>query len=132
VFEHRPRVRFFEVDQQAVVYHMWYLAYFEDARNELLLARGAGLHDLQADGLDLQIVKMEADWSGPVRWGDPLRVEVGPVSLGRSSLAVDYRALVGDAAPVSARATYVLVDRESKHATPWPDELRARLEAGDD
>jgi len=34
-FVHRPTIRFFEADQQRVVYHMWYLAYFEDARNAM-------------------------------------------------------------------------------------------------
>ena len=35
-FEEPVHVRFLEVDQQGVVFHMWYLAYFEDARNAFL------------------------------------------------------------------------------------------------
>ena len=65
-FQHRPTIRFFEADQQQVVYHMWYLAYFEDARNEML-----------ADGRDV-VAFHQGGRAGPS--GRPLRP--GLVSAG--------------------------------------------------
>ena len=125
--EHRPTVRFYEVDQQGVIYHMWYHAYFEDARNELLALRGASLPSIQARGLDLVVVAFELGWRGPVRWGDDLRVDVAVRRIGTTSLAVDYAANVDGDCRVSGAATYVLVSRTEHRPAPWPADLRDAL-----
>lgn len=129
-YEHRPTVRFYEVDQQGVIYHMWYHAYFEDARNELLALRGASLPSIQARGLDLVVVAFELCWGGPVRWGDDLRVGVAVRRIGTTSLAVDYSADVDGDRRVTGAATYVLVSRAEKHPANWPADLREALSPG--
>ena len=128
--EHRPRIRFYEVDQQGVVYHMWYHAYFEDARNELLARRGASLPLIQARGLDLQVVAFELGWHGPVRWGDDLRVGVAVRRVGTTSLAVDDSANVDGDCRVTGAATYVLVSSSEHRPAPWPADLRDALAPG--
>ena len=125
--EHRPTVRFYEVDQQGVIYHMWYHAYFEDARNELLSRCRASLPSIQARGLDLQVVAFELGWRGPVRWGDDLRVDVAVRRIGTSSLEMDYSARVAGDCRVTGSATYVLVSRAEKRPAPWPADLRKAL-----
>jgi acyl-CoA thioester hydrolase len=130
-FVDRPTIRFFEADQQRVVYHMWYLAYFEDARNAMLAERGASLRSLHADGLDLQIVHYELDWLGPVRYEDALAVVVEVATIGTTSFTLSYTAVVGEAPAVTGRAVYVVVRRGEGQTVPVPEALRAALRAGE-
>lgn len=125
--EHRPAVRFYEVDQQGVVYHMWFHAYFEDARNQLLATLGSSLQAIQERGLDLQVVAFQLEWLRPVRWGDDLRVGVEVLRLGTSSLDVAYTANVDGDRRANGAATYVLVSSTEGRSTPWPDDLRHAL-----
>jgi acyl-CoA thioester hydrolase len=127
-FEYQPRVRFFEVDQQRVVYHMWYLAYFEDARNALLEDRGMSLRQLQADGFDLQIVHYDIDWKSPIGWTDDLRIVVSGVVCRSTSFTVEYRAQAADVIGVAATAVYVVIDPASGKARSIPASLRVALE----
>lgn len=127
-FEYRPRVRFFEVDQQRVVYHMWYLAYFEDARNALLEDRGMSLRQLQVDGFDLQVVHYDIDWKAPIGWSDRLSIVVSDIACRSTSFTVEYRAQADEVIGVAATAVYVVIDPSSGRARPIPAPLRAALE----
>lgn len=126
-YKHRPVIRFFEADQQRVVYHMWYLAYFEDARNAMLIAAGMSLRSIQGTGLDLQIVHYNLDWHGPVRWDDALIIGVDVTDVGTSSFRVTYEALVDGGRQVRGEAVYVVVSIESGQSQPVPDALRTVL-----
>ena len=126
---HRPTIRFFEADQQRVVYHMWYLAYFEDARNAMLDEAGVSLQSIQGMGLDLQIVHYDLDWHGPVRWDDDLAIGVHVTKVGRFSFSVTYEAMVDGEREVRGNAIYVVVAIDGGHATAVPDVLRKVLTA---
>ena len=129
-FQHRPTIRFFEADQQQVVYHMWYLAYFEDARNEMLAAGGMSLRSIKEAGLDLQVVHYDLDWSRPVKWGDDLVIDVDTVAVGTSSFRLAYGASVAGQQAVSGEAVYVVIAGDGGGARPIPEQLRQLLSAG--
>lgn len=129
-YRHRPTIRFFEADQQQVVYHMWYLAYFEDARNEMLAEGGMSLRSIQESGLDLQVVHYDLDWSRPVRWGDDLVIDVGTAAVGTSSFRLTYEASVAGRRAVAGEAVYAVVGEAGGGAVPIPDRLREVLSAG--
>lgn len=122
-YVYRPTIRFFEADQQRVVYHMWYLAYFEDARNELLASRGLSLRALQRLGFDLQVVHYDLDWLGPVRWEDELEIVASVVKVGNTSFRMGFAATVADREAVVAEAVYVVVDRANGSPVPMPKAL---------
>ncbi|HEY9389754.1 MAG TPA: thioesterase family protein [Mycobacteriales bacterium] len=124
---HRPTIRFFEADQQRVVYHMWYFAYFEDARNDMLARNGLSLRSLLDRGYDLQVVHFELDLLGAVRWEDELVVGVDVERIGTTSFTLGYEALVNGRRQVTGRVVYVVVSRGAGHKTPIPDELRKVL-----
>ena len=124
---HKPTIRFFEADQQRVVYHMWYFAYFEDARNDLLSQRGMPLRSLHESGLDLQVVHYEMDWSRPVRWEDDLVIAVEVGAIGTTSFRLNYEALVQQQRAVTAQAVYVVIHRSLGQTAPVPEQLRRVL-----
>jgi YbgC/YbaW family acyl-CoA thioester hydrolase len=80
------------VDQQGVVFNMWYLAYFDDAMTAWLAHRGVPYQQLFAAGLDVQLVHTEVDWRGAVGFGDDLTIGVSLAAIGRTSLTLDLRA----------------------------------------
>src|SRR5437667_12390906 len=49
-FTHPVNVRYLEVDQQGVVFNMWYLAYFDDAMTSFLEEGGLPYVDMLAAG----------------------------------------------------------------------------------
>ncbi|HEY9474755.1 MAG TPA: thioesterase family protein [Mycobacteriales bacterium] len=124
---HRPTIRFFEADQQRVVYHMWYFAYFEDARNDMLERNGLSLRSLLESGYDLQVVHFELDLLGAVRWEDELVIAVDVDRVGTTSFTLRYEALVNGLRQVTGRVVYVVVSRGEGHKTPVPEELRRVL-----
>lgn len=128
-FRHTVRVRYFECDQQGVVFHMWYLAYLEDARNALLAAAGYGLPRLLADGLDIQVVHAQLDWRASARWGDELEVEAAVARVSRTSLTLSFVVLVADHEVASAETTYVIV-HPGRGAQPLPEPLQSALWLG--
>lgn len=125
-FSTTANVRYFEADQQGVVFHMWYLAYLEDARNAFLEYRGLPLRRLLALGSDLQVVHTELDWTGSAHWGECPTVSVEPSRIGTTSFTLSFEVNVADTPVLRASTVYVTIDqRGSKQALP--DELRRCL-----
>jgi acyl-CoA thioester hydrolase len=125
-FRHRVDVRYLEVDQQGVVFNMWYLAYFDDALTAFLAAGGLPYDRLLAGGTDLQLVRTEIDWSAPLRFGEPAWVEVTVTRAGRTSFTLGFTAGAGDRTAARGGAVYVAVDGDGR-PRPLPDELRRSL-----
>src|SRR5262249_45220921 len=82
---HPFNVRYLEVDQQGVVFNMWYLAYFDDAMTAFLHANGLPYGDMMAAGYDVQLVHAEIDWKGGLRWGDDAAIAVRLLQVGNTS-----------------------------------------------
>jgi acyl-CoA thioester hydrolase len=123
-------VRYLEVDQQGVVFNMWYLAYLDDAMTAFLAGAGYGYPQLQDDGYDVQLVHTELDWRGGLRFGDDARVLVWTESLGRTSftLGFEVRRAPDGPAVATARTVYVCVTLDGSGKTPLPDPLRTALQ----
>lgn len=119
------RVRYFEADQQGVVFNMWYLAYFEDARNAYLEAVGYSLADLLASGHDIQVVSTQIDWKGPVRWVDrDVDIATHVARLGTTSLTFRFRVRRGGEVLVTGQTVYVIVANDGSGKRPIPQALR--------
>lgn len=124
------QVPYYQVDQQGVVFNMWYFAWFDDAMTAFLTAIGYPYPVLIADGLDVQLVHTEADWNDAVRYGDEPRVEVAATSVGTTSFALTFTVRRGVDVLVTAQTVYVLVRTDGSGKTSIPDRLRAALQAG--
>lgn len=126
-FSHPLQIRYLEVDQQGVVFNMWYLAYVDDAMTAYLAHRGAPYDELTAAGVDVQLVHTELDWQGSLGWGDDATVEVSTAALGRTSFTIDSRFRVGDDVVATARTVYVAVGVDGSGACELPTTLREAL-----
>src|SRR3974390_728715 len=94
---YRHRVRYLEVDQQGVVFNMWYLGYFDEAMSQFLAEGGLPYAEMLASGHDVQLVHTEIDWTAALKWNDEARVDVSVVGVGGTSFTLQFEVFAGDA-----------------------------------
>jgi acyl-CoA thioester hydrolase len=123
-------VRYFEADQQGVVFNMWYLGYFDEAMTAHLEAGGLAYSDMLAAGFDSQLVHSEIDWRSSLRWPDEADIEVSLARLGTTSFDLAFEVRSGRAHVATGRTTYVVVATDGSGKVPIPDALRAALGHG--
>jgi acyl-CoA thioester hydrolase len=126
-FRHRVDVRYLEVDRQGVVFNMWYLAYLDDAMTGYLRERGIAYEQLIADGLEVQLVHTDIDWSGAVRWQDDVWIEVRTATVGTTSFSLGFVITVAGRPVCRARTVYVLVADDGSGKRPLSAAHRAAL-----
>ena len=110
-FSHALRVRWSEVDMQAIVFNGNYLNYFDVAFTEYW--RATGLPDVIAQsqaGLELFARKAMIEYHAPARFDDMLDIGVRCSELGRSSMRFVLEIFKGDELLVSGEMLYVHAD----------------------
>jgi len=120
-------VRYVECDQQGVVFNAHYLTWADEASNHWWVAHGVPW-DVVAARVDPVVKASTLDWTSSARWGDTVTVDAGTEKLGRTSVTVRFTVRVAERVCCVVRNTYVATD--GGRATPWPDDIRAALEAG--
>src|SRR5688500_8425136 len=108
-FELPINVRYLEVDQQGVVFNMWYLAYFDEAMTAYLAAGDASYDQLTAAGYDVQLVHSEIDWSDGLRWGDRASIDVTCSRVGETSFTLEFTVRREAGVVATGRTVYVVV-----------------------
>ena len=122
------RVRYAETDQMGVAWHGEYLAWFEVGRTDLLRGCGCTYRDLEAQGLRLPVVEVEARFMKPARYDDLLEIRTRLTALGRVRVTFAYEVWRdGEGAPLATGSTsHAALDREGRLCR-IPDDLRRRL-----
>jgi acyl-CoA thioester hydrolase len=126
-FTHSVEVRYLEVDQQGVVFNMWYLAYLDDAMTAYLLAGGLPYVEMIEAGYDVQVVHTELDWAGSLGWGERADVDVTTSRLGTTSFTLDFAVRAGGRDVATAQTVYVVVGTDGSGKRPVPERLRTAL-----
>ncbi|MFZ3002215.1 MAG: thioesterase family protein [Undibacterium umbellatum] len=124
-FFHRLRVRWSEVDMQAIVFNGNYLNYFDVAFTEYW--RAIGLPNViaqAAEGKELFARKSTVEYMAPARFDDELDVGVRCASIGRSSLQFVLEIYLGENHLISGELVYVYADTEKRKAVAVADEWR--------
>lgn len=125
-FHHVFRVRYAEVDAQAIVFFGNYMTYFDSAHMEYLRALTFDYRDhTERCNADIHTVRVETDYLAPARFDDLIEVYVRTGHIGRSSMRVFfevYRA-GGDELLTVAQTVLVNADQTDMKSTPWPEDL---------
>ena len=127
-FFHSLRVRWSEVDMQAIVFNGNYLNYFDVAFTEYW--RATGLPDVIAQaeaGLELFARKAVVEYHAPARFDDTLDIGVRCAELGRSSMRFTLEIYKGDELLVSGEMMYVHADSRVRKSEPVPSNWREVL-----
>ncbi|RMG47162.1 MAG: acyl-CoA thioesterase [Acidobacteria bacterium] len=122
-------VRLQDVDAGGVVFFPRYLEAFNDAMAALLERCGHPLPDLVKSGLLLPVVRAEAQYLAPLRFGERAAVAVVGVHCGRAGrLALGYRVERADGAPAAVGQTdHRAVSAAGFERTELPGPLREAL-----
>ena len=137
---HRVDVSWGDCDPAGLVYFPRFFEKFHDAMERWFGDALGQPYDALIMGrkLGLPSVHTEADFLAPCRFGERLVVELRVARLGRSSIELVYRVWrEGDdpqALRLRGRTVCALMDLDPTRPThgravPWPDDLRARIQA---
>jgi len=120
---------YFMVDQQGVVFNMWYLGWFDDAMTQFFTEAGYPYTAMNADGFDVQLVHTEADWREAVRFGEQVMIDVTTERIGSTSFTLSFGVRVDEQERSTGRTVYVVVATNGSGKRPVPPRLRAGLES---
>lgn len=125
-------VRFGDVDHARVVYYPRFFHYFHQTfENWFGEALGVPYPVVVTrENIGFPSVRVETQFTSPLRYGDTARVELELVEIGSRSITVRYTVVRMSDSAVSAVATVTtaVVDNDTFRATTIPRGLRDRLE----
>lgn len=131
-FSHRFRVRYAELDPQAVVFNARYLEYADLAITEYW--RAAGI-DWASEPLEFHVARATVQFRKPIRADEEIDLLARTARIGASSVTtlVELHG-AGDADDLRAEIelVHVHVELASGRAAPVPAHFRARLSAIDE
>ncbi|MDR0386290.1 MAG: acyl-CoA thioesterase [Prevotellaceae bacterium] len=70
------KIRFSEVDSMNVVWHGYYIRFFEDAREAFGLKYGIPYLDVYRNGYFTPVVSINCEYKSPLKYGDEALVEI--------------------------------------------------------
>lgn len=126
---HRLRVRWAEVDVQAIVFNAHYLTYFDTAVTgywrALALPYTQAMAQLHGD---LYLRKAGVEFHASARMDDALDIGLRCARIGTSSMTMAGAIFCGDRLLITAELVYVFADPATQTARPIPPALRATLQ----
>ncbi len=128
-FVHRRRATYPEVDQQGVVFHGHWLAYFDDAMTRFCDELGFPPKEVFFSTFDVMVVKAELEWQGPAGFDDEVEIAVVPTRLGTKSFDLRFDATVEGRPACTGTLTYVSVKPGAAESVEIPSDVRRALEA---
>ena len=127
-FFHPLRVRWAEVDMQAIVFNGHYLTYFDVAFTEYWRATGLpGVMQQAEDGQEMFARKATIEYHAPARFDDVLDIGVRCAALGRSSMRYVLEIYRGEEFLISGELVYVYADTTVRKGVALPEAWRSRL-----
>jgi YbgC/YbaW family acyl-CoA thioester hydrolase len=125
-FRMRQIVRFGHVDQAGIAFYPRIFDYLHEAFEALWddFVEVGYFHLIRERGIGFPLVRAEVDFRSPLRFGDRPEVRITCFHLGRSSLGLRYRYVVGERLALDARMTTACIDLATLKSREIPDEVR--------
>ena len=122
------RVRYAETDQMGIAWHGEYLAWFEVGRTDLLRGCGCTYRDLEAQGLRLPVIEIQARYFRPALYDDVLEIRTRLANIGGARVSFDYEVRrEGTDGPLATGSTsHAAIDLRGRPRR-IPEDLRRRL-----
>jgi acyl-CoA thioester hydrolase len=122
------RVRWSEIDQQAIVFNSHYLTYcdigFTEYWRQLPLP---SFVEMTGSGQEFFVKKAQLEYHQSAKFDDQLEIGVRCARLGKSSMQITTEIYLGQDLLVNADLTYVYANTETKKSTPIPQEWKNAL-----
>jgi acyl-CoA thioester hydrolase len=112
--EIQVRVRYAETDKMGLLHHANYLVYFEQARTELLRARGRTYKDMEDEGFFLVVAKLEVRYKLPAHYDDVLTIRTTVTRTTPVRIEHKYEVLRDGTLLAEGTSTLACVGRDGK------------------
>lgn len=126
-FFHPFRVRYSEIDAQAVVFNAHYLTYFDTAITEYFRALGYDyLGEASRTGIDFHTVRSLVEYKAPIRFDEDIEVGVRVAKIGRSSITLALAIFAKNSEDLRATGeiVWVYTDQKTHKTVAVTDALR--------
>jgi 4-hydroxybenzoyl-CoA thioesterase len=126
----RP-VRFEEVDAAGIVFFATFIAYAHEAMERFFdQVDGGYVRLINERRIGFPAVKLESEFSAPLRYGDVAQIETSVARVGTRSATFRYRFVraADDAVAATVHHTVVLTDLDAMASREMPADVRAALE----
>ena len=122
------RVRYAETDQMGIAWHGEYLAWFEVGRTDLLRGCGCTYRELEAEGLRLPVIEVQARYLRPALYDDVLEIRTRLTDIGGARVSFEYEVRrEGTDGPLATGSTsHAAIDLRGRPRR-LPEDLRRRL-----
>jgi len=122
------RVRYAETDQMGIAWHGEYLAWFEVGRTDLLRGCGCTYRELEAQGLRLPVIEVQARYLRPALYDDVLEIHTRLTGVGGARVSFDYEVRrEGTEGPLATGSTsHAAIDLRGRPRR-IPEDLRRML-----
>jgi acyl-CoA thioester hydrolase len=128
------RVRYCETDAAGIVNHASYLAWFEEGRSELSRRLGMPYSDLEREGIDLVVTRVEARYRQAARYDDEVQVWTRIKEARSRRCTFEYRVVRRDDGELLADGitVHVAIRRGNGRPARIPDRFLSRYRAAAD
>jgi acyl-CoA thioester hydrolase len=122
------RVRYAETDQMGIAWHGEYLVWFEVGRTDLLRGCGCTYRELEAQGLRLPVIEVQARYLRPALYDDVLEIHTRLTGVAGARVSFDYEVRrEGTEGPLATGSTsHAAIDLRGRPRR-IPEDLRRRL-----
>jgi acyl-CoA thioester hydrolase len=126
--EHRieKRIYYHDTDSGGVVYYANYLKHLEEGRTEFLRSLGIDTSEYAGKDVMFPVVRIEADYKAPARYGDIIEIYTSVEKVGNASVCFIQQVKKGDILLLACKVVWACVDGKMK-AKPVPEEIKGRL-----
>ncbi|MCD2471601.1 acyl-CoA thioesterase [Jiella sp. MQZ9-1] len=122
-FRTRDKLRYGDTDRQGHVNNAVFSTFFETGRVEMLHSGEAP----RPAGTAFVVAHIAIDFRREVTWPGEVEIGTGLAVIGRSSLQMRQGIFQNGQFCARAETVIVLIDEETRKATPLPDDMRSRL-----
>lgn len=123
-------VRFADVDPAGIVFYPRFFEMLNGAVEDWFASMGLDFRTMHLERhVGVPTVRLECDFLAPCELGDELSIAITPTNVGRSSCTIEYALSAAGTMRLKAVGVLVFMDLAAKKSIPWPDDLRAQLEA---
>ena len=116
------RVRFNETDPLGIVWHGYYIHYFEDGREAFGRKYGISYLDVKKNGYATPIVKSSCEHKLPLRYGDVATIETTFINTPAAKMIFSYKIMNAEGNVVCLGETVqVFINDDGELSLPNPE-----------
>ncbi|TGM90548.1 acyl-CoA thioesterase [Leptospira licerasiae] len=123
-FYYTLRVRYSEIDAQAVVFNAHYLTYFDTALNEYMrFLKYDYKGELEKNGLDFVVTRSLIEYKSPARFDEELKIYVKAGEIKPASILwnIQVRKVSDDTLVCNGELTWAFLSLESRKPAKLPE-----------